>query len=89
MTVLDKPHQVIIADSQFLITESLSLIIQKDGRFNVNKIVAEKKELIEALTLKNIQILIIDPLIIDLAGFSELKDIKISFSGSETACYYE
>jgi DNA-binding NarL/FixJ family response regulator len=79
MTVLEKTHQVIIADSQFLITESLSLIIQKDGRFNVDKIVAEKKELIEALTLKNIQILIIDPLLIDLAGFSELKDIKSSF----------
>lgn len=79
MTVLEKTHQVIIADSQFLITESLSLIIQKDGRFNVDKIIAEKKELIEALTLKNIQILIIDPLLIDLAGFSELKDIKSSF----------
>ena len=79
MTVLEKTHQVIIADSQFLITESLSLIIQKDVRFNVDKIVAEKKELIEALTLKNIQILIIDPLLIDLAGFSELKDIKSSF----------
>jgi DNA-binding NarL/FixJ family response regulator len=79
MTASKKPQQVIIADSQFLITESLNLILEKDERFKVNKIVADKYELIKALTLENIQILIIDPSLIDLASFSELKEIKKSF----------
>lgn len=79
MTLLEKPHEVIIADTQFLITESLSLLIQKDQRFSVNKIVAGKNELIEALKHGHIQILIIDPLLIDLTGLSELKEIKRIF----------
>ena len=79
MNAFEKPVQILIADSQFLITESLKFILQIDGDFNVNKVVTEKNELIKALTRENISILIIDPSLIELANFSELKEIKTSF----------
>jgi DNA-binding NarL/FixJ family response regulator len=75
----EKPVQVLIADSQFLITESLKMILQNDGRFLVSKIVTEKIDLIETLKLNNTSVLIIDPSQVDIAGFSELKEIKCGF----------
>ena len=74
-----KPIQVLIADSQFLITESLKVILQIDGRFIVDKIVTEKNDLINSLKLKNTSLLIIDPSLVDIAGFTELKEIKCNF----------
>lgn len=79
MNVNETLIQVLIADSQFLITESLKFILQSDGRFNVNKVVTEKSELIKALKTENISLLILDHLMIDISGISELKEIKISF----------
>lgn len=75
----EKPVQVLIADSQFLITESLKMILQNDGRFLVNRIVTEKHDLIETLKLGNAAVLIIDPPLVDIAEFSELNDIKSGF----------
>jgi DNA-binding NarL/FixJ family response regulator len=75
----EKIIQVLIADSQFLITESMKMILQNDGRFIVNKVVTEKNALIDTLRLNNTSILIIDPSLVDLAGFSELKEIKCNF----------
>jgi DNA-binding NarL/FixJ family response regulator len=74
-----KPVQVLIADSQFLITESLKLIIKNDYRFTVCKVVNEKNDLINTLKLNNIALLIIDPLLVEIASISELKEIKYSF----------
>jgi DNA-binding NarL/FixJ family response regulator len=79
MTTSENPVVILIADSQFLITESLKLILQNDGRFEANKIVTGKNEIIKALTNEKISLLIIDPSLTDLTGFSELKEIKISF----------
>jgi DNA-binding NarL/FixJ family response regulator len=70
---------LLIADSQFLITESLKFILQSEGRFNVIRVVTEKCELIKVLNEKNISLLILDHLLIDIAGISELKEIKTSF----------
>ena len=75
----EKPVQVLIADSQFLITESLKIILQNDGRFLVNKVVSEKNDLIETLKLNNTAVLIIDPSLVDIAGFAELNEIKGGF----------
>jgi len=75
----EKTVQVLIADSQYLITESLKMILHNDGRFLVNKIVTEKIDLIETLKLNNTTVLIIDPSLIDIAGFSELNEIKGGF----------
>jgi DNA-binding NarL/FixJ family response regulator len=75
----EKPVQVLIADGQFLITESLKLILQNDGRFIVDKVVTERNDLINSLKLNNVSILIIDPSMVDIAGFNELKEIICSF----------
>lgn len=79
MITNEKPVRVVIADSQFLITESLKIILQTDGRFIVNKVVTEKNDLIRTLKLENASILIIDPVLIDFASLSELKEIKSNF----------
>ena len=70
---------ILIADSQFLITESLKLILQSEGRFNVIRVVTEKSELINVLKLENISLLILDHSLIDINSISELKEIKRSF----------
>lgn len=70
---------LLIADSQFLITESLKCILQGEGRFNIVKVVSEKNELIKVLELEDVKLLIIDHSLIDIGSISELKDIKITF----------
>jgi DNA-binding NarL/FixJ family response regulator len=79
MNKSEKPIRVLIADSQFLITESLKLILQDDGSFNIVNVVSEKNEIFAALTLETTSLLIIDPYLVDLSGLSELKEIKNSF----------
>jgi DNA-binding NarL/FixJ family response regulator len=79
MTNTENNIGVIIADSQFLITESLNLILQKDSRFYVSKVVIEKKELASELAGNYISLLITDPSFIDLSGLSELKDIIANY----------
>lgn len=79
MNESEKPVQVLIADSQFLITESLKYILFSEGRFNVINVVTEKHELLKALNSDNISLLIIDHTLFDITGISELKEIKSSF----------
>jgi DNA-binding NarL/FixJ family response regulator len=71
--------QVLIADSQFLITESLEFILRTEGHYKLSKVVTEKSELIKALKLENISLLILDHSLIDIGGISELKEITGSF----------
>lgn len=75
----DKSLQVLIADSQFLTIESLKILLQNDGRFVVIRIVTEKKELLETLKLRGSLILIIDPALTDIEGFTDLKEILSRF----------
>lgn len=79
MTASEDSVSILIADSQFLITESLKIILHADGRFVVDNVVCEKSEIIKSLKQKQPSILIIDPLLIDLSSISELKEIKSSF----------
>ena len=75
----EKPVRVLIADSQFLITESLRHILNNEGLYSTGISVVGKNEIIKALNKKEISILIIDPSLIDLNSISEIKDIKNSF----------
>lgn len=75
----DKPVRVLIADSQFLITESLKIILNDEGSFIADSVVTGKNEIIKTLTNNDVSVLIIDPLFIDLNNISEIKDIKKSF----------
>jgi len=70
---------VIIADNQFLITESLMQVLQKDGYF-VAKVVSNKSELIVQLNQANTSLLIIDYALFDFDSYSDLTRIKKKFS---------
>jgi DNA-binding NarL/FixJ family response regulator len=72
---------VLIADSQYLITESLQHILKQDSRYYVFGVVVEKKELLHLLAERNISLLLIDPSFIDLSGLSELKEIISPYTG--------
>jgi DNA-binding NarL/FixJ family response regulator len=72
-------YSILIADSQFLITESLKHILQNEKKYSVTKIVTDKTELIKALKEKPVSLLIIDHSQIDLSGISELKEIRSSY----------
>jgi DNA-binding NarL/FixJ family response regulator len=75
----ESPVNLLIADNQFLITESLKVILSADGRFKIVDVVSEKNELLRILRLENISLLIIDHSLIDIANISELKEIKALF----------
>jgi len=74
-----KPVRLIIADGQFLITESLKTILTDEGSYIVEAVLTDKTEIIEVLTNSEVSILIIDPLFIDLISLSEIKEIKENF----------
>ena len=79
MNTHETPVTLLIADSQFLITESLKVILSDNRRFNIIDIISEKSELIRILGLEKISLLIIDHSLIDIGNISELKEIKILF----------
>jgi DNA-binding NarL/FixJ family response regulator len=79
MNSSEKPLTVLIADSQFLITESLKSILQNDGNFIVTKVVTEKDELVKVLKEEPVSLLIIDHSQIDISAISELKEIRSSY----------
>jgi DNA-binding NarL/FixJ family response regulator len=79
MNLSEMPIKLLIADSQYLITESLKFILQNGRSFNVVRVVTDKNELIKVLKAENISLLILDHLLIDINSISELKEIKSSF----------
>ena len=79
MSASENTIRVLIADSQFLITESLKHILHDDVRFHVSNVVMEKRELTRELAKGDIALLIIDPSFIELSSFSELKEIINSY----------
>jgi DNA-binding NarL/FixJ family response regulator len=79
MNTSETPVNLLIADSQFLITESLKFLLQGEGYFRIVKVVSEKNELIKALESENISLLIIDHSLIDIGSISELREIILRF----------
>jgi DNA-binding NarL/FixJ family response regulator len=79
MITSDKPVHALIADSQFLTTESLKLILQNDGRFIIDRVVSDKSDLISSLKSDNPSFLIIDPSLIDFTGLTDLKEIRLNY----------
>ena len=79
MAASENNIQVLIADSQYLITESLKYILQEDSRFLVGSVVMEKSELTKELAKENTSLLIIDPSFIELTSFADIKEIRNSY----------
>jgi DNA-binding NarL/FixJ family response regulator len=71
--------KVIIADSQFLIVESLKSILSSSGKFSVLGIAGTKQELSGMLMKTETALLIIDPQQLDFSGLDDLKIIKQDF----------
>jgi DNA-binding NarL/FixJ family response regulator len=79
MNTYETPVNLLIADSQFLITESLKVILSGNRRFKIIDVISEKSELIRILGLEKISLLIIDHSLTDIGNITELKEIKILF----------
>jgi DNA-binding NarL/FixJ family response regulator len=77
--VSDTKVPILIADSQFLVTESLKLLLTNSGNFTVCKVVTEKNELIKALKQEDISLVILDHALIDIGSINELREIKSGF----------
>jgi len=71
--------RVLVADSQYLITESLKSILSEAGSFIITGVVTDKDEIVRELNISGSDLLIIDPFLIDLNNISELKEIKKAF----------
>jgi DNA-binding NarL/FixJ family response regulator len=74
-----KSKNIIIADSQYLICESLRIILQQELHYIVNRVVTNKENLIDALTNEVFSILIVDYAQIDFDGLYDLKKIKTEY----------
>lgn len=79
MSKPDYPVRVLIADSQFLITESLKYILLQSGKFNVSSVVSEKDEIIKILTKESVGVLIIDPFSTDFTDIQDLRTVTVNF----------
>ncbi|PKP12097.1 MAG: DNA-binding response regulator [Bacteroidetes bacterium HGW-Bacteroidetes-4] len=74
-----KTNNTIIADSQFLITESLKIIIQESANYNFIGLATNVLELDDLLSLRKAHLLITDFAKLDWDGFGGLKKIKIEY----------
>jgi DNA-binding NarL/FixJ family response regulator len=75
----DNNIKVIIADSQFLIVESLKSILSSSEKFSILGIAGTKQELSGMLMNTESAVLIIDPQQLDFSGLDDLKIIKQDF----------
>jgi DNA-binding NarL/FixJ family response regulator len=71
--------RIIIADSQFLIVESLKSILGSSEKYTLYGIAATKQELLALLANAGMSLLIIDPQLLDLNGCEDLKSLKMDF----------
>lgn len=76
MNKYETPVNLLIADNQFLITESLKIILSDNRLFKIIDVVSEKSEILRILRCEKISLLIIDHTLTDIGNISELKEIK-------------
>jgi DNA-binding NarL/FixJ family response regulator len=69
--------EIVIADTQTLITEGLKALLSEN--YTILSTVTSKSELIHTLGVKVPRLLIIDFLQLDFDGYDELKDIKTKY----------
>ena len=75
----DSSNKIIIADSQFLVVETLKTLLGKDRRFIIASVVNSKFELIKVLQHEICGLLITDFNLVDYDGFDDLQKIKSMF----------
>ena len=72
----NKTYNLIIADSQFLVVETLRSLIEKDEKYVLAGSAGTHEELLKILTKTSIGLLITDIATIDYDGLDDLKAIK-------------
>jgi len=76
MTQTKDTVRIIIADTQFLVVESLKSLLKEDERYSVDSVVSVKSELIKVLGKIDKGLLITDYVLIDSFEIAELKKIN-------------
>jgi len=72
-------NKIIIADSQFLVVETLKTLLENDERFYLSGIVESQRELIQLLGQSTCNLLITDIALLDYDGVVDLQMIKQNF----------
>lgn len=72
-------NKIVIADSQFLVVETLKSLLGKDGRFLLIGTVSSQHELYKTLNESSFNLLITDIALADYEGISDLQKIKQKF----------
>lgn len=75
----DTLRKVIIADSQYLVVESLKALLLGEGTFQVISVVNTKAGIIRCLDIESCQLLITDINLPDYDGVSDLQRLKAKF----------
>lgn len=73
--------KIVIADSQFLVTEALKSLLGSDERYFIAAIANSPYELSKKLENESCELLITDFLLLDYKGIEELQEIKVKFPG--------
>lgn len=72
-------YSIVIADTQFLVVESLKSLLGADERFSVTGVVLTYRELIKILDQSHTDLLITDTSLLDYKGGDELLNLKIKY----------
>jgi DNA-binding NarL/FixJ family response regulator len=72
-------NKIIIADTQYLVVETLNAILTHDDRFSVIGVVDSKYELLKVLEQEDCGLLITDPVLFDFDGIDDLRQLKLRF----------
>lgn len=70
---------IVIADSQFLVVEALKSVLSSN--YSIKKVVSCKKDLYSLLKSDIPGLLIIDPVLFDFDGITDLKEIRDLYPG--------
>jgi len=72
-------HKIIIADSQFLVVETLKTLLGNDGQFIISGVVNSKFELLKVLEHELCGLLITDFNLVDYESIDDLQRVKRTF----------
>ena len=75
----DLINKILIADSQFLVVETLKTLLENDERFFLSGIAGSQRELYKLLAESNCNLLITDNGLIDYDGVADLQKLKQQF----------
>lgn len=74
-------YKIVIADTQFLVVETLKILLNQDDRFSVAGIVHSHYELMKVLDNENCGLLITDFALFDYDQIEDIQRIKLKYPG--------